>query len=508
MRLSGKLCVALLVAAGILILLPALYAQQPAEDSQVRVDRQIMADVKDNNELMKNLEYLADEIGARLTGSPNLDKASHWTEQRFKDYGLENVHLESWSVPHTWTRGPIQGRIVSPMEHNLTLASAAWAVGTNGPVRGPVVYMNATKEEDLAQYKGKLKGAFVIMAKPHDLEPPLNPMLVPYGDPDVPLNTPKNVEPQNYGPNFFRFIRTAFEFVQKEGAAGFVMSSDKKYGLLNMLTVGGPMYFENPLPTVIVSWEDYNLIWRLLQKGNVELEMNVQNSFGEKAVEVYNTVAEIKGTEKPDEVVILGGHLDSWDLGTGATDNGTGAMAVMEAARALEKLGVKPKRTIRFVLFTGEEQGLVGSGKYVEAHKAELPKISGALIHDTGTGKVLSIGMMGNYQDREVMEKVVAPLHDLGFLELSMREMGGSDHASFDHAGVPGFWVMQDPMDYAQTHHSQADTFDRVVEPDLAQGAEVLAVWAYNVAELPNLLPRKPAPPTPPAAPSAPPANK
>lgn len=498
------------LVAGILLLPPALYAQVPAaaqNDAQAATDRQLMTEVKSYNELMKNLEYLADQIGPRLTGSPNLDRASHWTEQRFKDYGLENVHLESWTIPHSWVRGPANGRMVSPVDHPLTLASVAWAAGTNGPVRGPVVYVKAQTEQDLEQYKGKLKGAWLIMAEPHDLEPPVNPMLVPYGDPDVPLNKAVPPTTQTYGPQFYRFMMAIYKFAGQEGAAGVLISSDKKYGLLNMFSLGGPAYFENPIPTVILSWEDYNWIWRLLPKGPVELELNIQNSFGEKPVTVYNTVAEIKGSEKPDEVVILAGHLDSWDLGTGATDNGTGAMAVLEAARAVKAAGVKPKRTIRFILFTGEEQGLVGSQHYVDAHKDELPKISAALIDDTGTGKVLSIGMMANYQDREIMDQVVAPLHDLDLLELSLREMNGSDHASFDRAGVPGFWVMQDPMDYAQTHHSQADTFDRVVEPDLVQGAQVLAVWAYNVAQLPELLPRKPAPPTPPVNPNAPPAQ-
>jgi len=210
---------------------------------------------------------------------------------------------------------------------------------------------------------------------------------------------------------------------------------------------------------------------------------------------VYNTVAEIPGSEKPDEVVIIGGHLDSWDLGTGATDNGTGAMAVLEAARALQRLGLKPKRTIRFVLFTGEEQGLVGARAYVEAHKAELGKISGVLVHDSGTGRVLTIGMMANYAAREVMDRVVYPLAKIGLVEPSLRTEGGSDHVPFDEAGVPGFWCVQEPVDYAQTHHSQADTFDRVRPDDLTEGAQVLAVWAYNVAQLPDLLPRKPAPP-------------
>jgi carboxypeptidase Q len=226
----------------------------------------------------------------------------------------------------------------------------------------------------------------------------------------------------------------------------------------------------------------------------VEAELNVQGSFSGKPVEVYNTVAEIRGTEKPDEMVIIGAHLDSWDLGTGATDNGTGSMAVLEAARALQKLGVKPKRTIRFVLFSGEEQGLNGSKAYVQAHKAELGKISGVLVHDTGTGKVLTVGLMGNYNVRETMDRVLFPLAEpAGIMEPTLRSEGGSDHVPFDTEGVPGFWCVQDPADYDKTHHSQADVLERVRWDDLTQGAQVLAVFAYNVAQLPELLPRKPA---------------
>jgi len=233
----------------------------------------------------------------------------------------------------------------------------------------------------------------------------------------------------------------------------------------------------------------------LLDAGTpVQLELNVQSSFSGKPVEVYNTVAEIRGTEKPDEVVILGAHLDSWDLGTGATDNGTGSMAVLEAARALQKLGVKPKRTIRFVLFTGEEQGLNGSKAYVQAHKDELAKISGVLVHDTGTGKVLTIGLMGNYKVRETIDRVLYPMAEpLGIMEPSLRSEGGSDHVPFDTAGVPGFWCVQEVADYDKMHHSQADVLDHVRWEDLTEGAQVLAVFAYNVAELPELLPRKPA---------------
>ncbi len=194
---------------------------------------------------------------------------------------------------------------------------------------------------------------------------------------------------------------------------------------------------------------------------------------------------------KPDEVVMLGAHLDSWDLGTGSTDNGTGSMAVLEAARALAKLPLKPKRTIRFALFTGEEEGLVGSVKYVEAHKADLDKISGILVHDTGTGRVLTLGLHDNYQDREIVDQEIAPLRELKLLEPSMQRSFGTDHASFDDVGVPGFWAIQDSAEYSKTHHSQSDTFDKVWKDDLNQGAQVLAAWAYNTAQLPAMLPRR-----------------
>src|SRR6202008_3964286 len=240
--------------------------------------------------------------------------------------------------------------------------------------------------------------------------------------------------------------------------------------------------------------EGYRMIYRMLKKGPVEMEIEISNSLSKKPGEVYNTVGEIRGTEKPDEVVILGAHLDSWDLGTGSTDNGTGSMAVLEAARTLAKLNLKPKRTIRFVLFTGEEEGLVGSAKYVQAHKDELEKVSAVLVHDAGTGHVLTLGLHDNYQDREIVDHVLAPLSELKLLEPSMARSYGTDHLSFDNGGVPGFFCIQDGAEYHLTHHSQSDTFDKVWKDDLNQGAQVLAAWAYNTAQLPAKLPRRPLP--------------
>jgi len=498
MKLWRVSAFSLLAVFAMAVTLTAVRGQQgpPAKDAVDEADEKILSEVHDHNEIMSNLEYLSDMIGARLTGTENLKKANDWTRQKFADYGAANPHLEPWTVAHTWTRVTATAQIVRPSVHALTIASYAWAPSTNGTVRGHIVYVKARSMEDLAQYKGKLKDAIVISAEPALLppadEPAPNPLEVPYGDSFLLVAPRRAVAGQVFGPDFRKFLQARAAFFKDEGVLATLTDSGKPDGLLNMTSMGGRNYDIAAIPAAFVSSESYGVIWRLLQRGPVNLEVNIANSIGDKPTEVYNTVAEIRGSEKPDEIVVLGAHLDSWDLGEGTTDNGTGSMIVLEAARTLQKLGLQPKRTIRFVLFSGEEQGLVGSRAYVVSHKAELPKISAALIHDTGTGRVVSISLMRNYQDREVMDKVVAPLHSLGLLELSERWMAGSDHSSFEEAGVPGFFCVQEPAQYFQTHHSQADTFDQAHEEDLVEGAQVMAAWAYNVAQLPDLLPRKP----------------
>jgi Zn-dependent M28 family amino/carboxypeptidase len=295
-----------------------------------------------------------------------------------------------------------------------------------------------------------------------------------------------------------KFNQDLKAFLVAEGAAGLLRDSNKEHGLVNMTGATGN-YTQAAFAEAFLTTESYGLIWRLLKRGPVDIEIDMKNTFSEGPVEVYNTVAEITGSEKPDEVVIIGGHIDSWDLGTGATDDGTGIMAVLEAARALKATGIKPKRTIRFVMFSGEEQGLHGSRAYVKAHEKELSKVSAVLVHDMGTGRVKSIGLLGRYDLREIMDQVVDPFRESVKLdELSLRGMaGGTDHASFVPYGVPAFAVIQDEAEYRKTHHTESDTFDKVYPDEINQGAKVLAAWAYNVAMLPQSLPRnpKPAPP-------------
>jgi len=493
-RVAVLVCVAVFVLAGV----QAGLAKPAADDTSAfaAADAQILGEIREHSQAMENLEYLSDEIGPRLTGSPQLKQANDWTAAKFREYGLSNVKLEPWTIAHSWTRGTARARIVSPAEHLLTIASAGWSPGTNGVVHGPVVYFDAKTKEDFDKFRGKLKGTIVIYQEPESLSPPKPE------DPNAellrPMQAPAPAKGQPAPPSPFaaarEVARARNDFFKQEGVAVVLRDSNKPHGLLNMTGIGGEKFDIGAIPTAFITGEGYRLLFRMQKHGKVEVEIEMTNSFGDKPMDVYNTVAEIRGSEKSDEVVMLGAHLDSWDLGTGSTDNGTGSMAVLEAARTLAKLNLKPKRTIRFVLFTGEEEGLVGSAKYADAHKDELEKISAVLVHDTGTGRVLTLGLHDNYQDREIVDQVLAPLKELKLLEPTMRRTFGTDHASFDDAGVPGFWVIQDGAEYTKTHHSQSDTFDKVWKDDLNQGAQVLAAWAYNTAQLPAMLPRRPLP--------------
>src|SRR5260370_319926 len=490
-RLAIFVCVAVLVLAGVRV-----GSAKPPADDTAAADAQILSEIHDHSQAMENLEYLSDEIGPRLTGSPQLKQANDWTAAKFREYGLTNVHLEPWTIAHSWARGTAHARIVSPTGHALTIASAGWSPGTNGVVRGPVVYFDAKTKEDFDKFRGKLKGAIVIYQEPESLSPPKP------GSPNAelirPMQTPPPVKGQPPAPSpfaaFLEVARARNEFFKKEGVAVVLRDSNKPHGLLNMTGIGGEQFEIGVIPTAFSTGEGYRMLFRMQKHAKVEVEIEMTNSFGDKPTDVYNTVAEIRGSEKPDEVVILGAHLDSWDLGTGSTDNGTGSMAVLEAARTLAKLNLKPKRTIRFVLFTGEEEGLVGSAKYVEAHQNELEKISAVLVHDTGTGRVLTLGLHDNYQDREIVDRELAPLKELKLLEPTMRRAFGTDHASFNEVGVPGIFVVQDGAEYNLTHHSQSDTIDQAWKDDLNQRAQVLAAWASNTAQLPAMLPRRPLP--------------
>lgn len=481
---------------------PAKVLAQGFGGGQARLsdtDRQIITEIQQNSEVMKNLQYMTDMIGPRLTGTDKMTKASNWTMEMFTKYGLSNAHLEGFDINFAWYRGPSTARVVAPVEQRLWIEAAGWSPATTGKMRGPVMFVEARNAADLEKYRGKLKNAVVVTAAPGRLptpyERPRSPLEAPEPAAQLPAANAPPAGPGGGGGGQ-QFGATRDAFFKAEGVGIVLRDSVKDGGLINMTGIGGREFNKGAIPTAFASPETYRLLWRLLQRGPVEVEYEIQASFSPGPVKVYNTVAELPGTEKPDEVVIIGGHLDSWDLGTGATDDGTGTMAVLEAARALAKLGLKPKRTIRFIMFTGEEEGLVGSRKYVEAHKAELDKIVAVLVHDTGTGRVQSIGLQSHYAVKEAMDRLMAPYRVLGLGEISTRGLNGTDHASFAAAGVPGFYCIQDPAEYnRKTHHTQADTFDAVWADHLIQGSQILALWAYKVANMDGVFPRAPIPP-------------
>jgi carboxypeptidase Q len=446
-----------------------------------------------HSQAMDNLEHLSDIIGPRLTGSAAARAANDWTMQRFKDYGLD-AHLESWQFGGTWSRGPMWMRMVSPRRHDVIAASWAWTPGTGGrTVAGPVVLINAMNAESLAIYRGKVRGAWVMLREPARVWNNDGPAMTaedsaamrarfqgPGGN-RPPLDSAARAKAAQFRADLPYMLRNL-------GARGILIDGAKEQTLL---TMSGSPLAPLPLPQVTVSHEDYTLFDRLLKQGIVpRLEASVQNSMSLKPVSQWNTVAEIKGTEHPGQVVIVGGHLDSWDLGTGATDNGTGSIATLEAARIVAQSGVKPKRTIRFVLFTGEEEGLLGSQAYAKAHAGEADSIQAVIVLDNGVGAVTGQALQGRKDLEGLWHQILAPVASLHADTVVDRNKGGTDHLSFLSYGVPGFNFDQITRGYNHTHHSQSDTYDKAIPWDLEQASTVMAVSALELANLPAMISR------------------
>jgi carboxypeptidase Q len=461
------------------------------------LDQQIVAQSQNGSELAANLGHLSDIIGPRLTGSAAVKRANDWTAGKMTAYGLSNVHLEPWLLPEGWERGPALGRIIEPDNgRKLSLAALGWTPSTNGKVEGEVVIITATKASDLENYRGKLKGKIVLNGPPTQLVP-IAEIEKSAGNATTPdKKADKDKTPPASFEELFAFRKQLDIFLQQEGALAILSDAGKHLGLL--YTGGGWNGTERAsavkkVPMLSAAHEHYALLHRLASRpapAKTRVELEVSNKYIPGPIQVFNTVGEIRGTEKPDEFVIVGAHLDSWDLGQGTLDNGCGTCVVLEAARILAKLPA-PKRTIRFVLFTGEEQGLHGSKAYVDQHKDELARMSAALVHDTGTGKVIGLGWMSNRDELgPILETELASLKDLGVKEVCNRGFGGSDHMSFDRAGVPGCAFNQEIAGYRFGHHSQADTLEMLREDDLRQGAQVMATAALRLANMEKLLPR------------------
>jgi hypothetical protein len=447
------------------------------------------------SEVMRNLQYLSDRIGPRLSGSAAMRRANEWTAERFRAYGL-TAALEPYEFGVPWERGSASLRLTAPFSRAITVQSWAWTEGTGGKtLAGPVVLTDLTTPESLAVYRDRVKGAWVLPRAPYPTWNPDGPEMTAADSvrlkEELRLRSLATADTSAEAVAARRQFTVDLPYMLKAaGALGTLVDGAKEHALMTMS--GSPNRL-SPLPNLVISNEDYGLLARLIGAGvTPRLEGRVENRLGKKPVQQWNTVAEIRGSQWPGQAVILGAHLDSWDLGTGVTDNGTGSMVVLEAARAIAQSGLKPKRTIRFVLFSGEEQGLLGSRAYAEAHAATADSIQAVLVLDNGTGAITGQALQGRKDLEGIWKELLAPVAALDADSVREASKMGTDHLSFLPYGVPAFNFDQLRRGYNHTHHSQSDTYDKAVEGDLKQAAAVMAVTAYELANLPELLPRGP----------------
>jgi hypothetical protein len=492
-----------------------------------------------------------------------MKRANNWTRETLEKWGMQNAHLESWGpFGRGWSLKRFSAQVTEPQDIPLIAYPKAWSPATKGAVTGNVVYLDAKNEADLEKYKGKLKGAIVLTQATRELKARFEPLgtrrdeksLLALADAPAPGSAPNR---GGVGSGFrmtpeqraaLQFNMRKLMFAQEEGAAVLVDASRAGDGgtiFVQQATVPQPLpeapfgpgaprqktaYDKDApkyLPQIVIANEHYNRIVRMLTEGEqVKMEVNIGVEWQDADPMGYNTIAEIPGSDPTlkDEVVMLGGHMDSWHAGTGATDNGAGVAVAMEAMRIIQTLGLKPKRTIRIGLWTGEEQGLLGSAAYVTQHfgrmepgnpgvvppgtpnsqpaappklvtTPEYEKFDAYFNLDNGTGKIRGVYLQDNEAVRPLFRQWLMPFRDLGAQTLSISNTGGTDHLSFDRIGLPGFQFIQDQIEYdTRTHHSNMDVFDRIQADDMMQAATIMAAFVYQTAMRDEKIPRKPAP--------------
>ncbi len=476
----------------------------------------------DESQVMEIASWLTDVHGPRLTGSPQLDKATKWAQEELKKWGMENVHLHEWGpFGRGWEMNHFEMHCTAPMYFPIIAYPKAWSPGTNGKISGEVIYLDAGTEEELEQYRGKLKGKFVLIDTIRGLKEWFDPPAKRFTSEDL-LEKANAPAPT---PRVFRnFPRSGRGFVRKLRAMLYeeqpLALMDRSYkGDLGTVFVSGARAKEGSardegaevLPQVTMSVEHYNRIFRLLNKGiPVTLSMNLDAQYTNPDGMEHNIIAEIPGTDLKDEVVMFGAHFDSWHSSTGATDNAAGSAVMMEAARILletiKESGIQPRRTLRLALWTGEEQGLIGSRAYVKEHfadtdnrgnvqslKPDQEKISGYYNLDNGTGKIRGVYLQGNSEIAPIFRAWLDAFKDLEATTLTLSNTGGTDHRAFDAVGIPGFQFIQDPVAYwARTHHSNMDNWDHLIGDDLKQAATIIASFVWHTSQRDEKLPRKP----------------
>lgn len=486
--------------------------------AQEKIDYQMMQRIRQeglqNSKMTELISYLCDIYAPRLAASPQYRQAGQWAVGKLKEFGLEKAAMESFgTLGRGWELKKFYAAMTSPQYMPLIAYPKAWTPGLEGVLKGNAVLMDIKTEADLDAFKGKLKGAIVLSRGEQTIALAMEADGKRYTDEELKkLQMAQEGGGRNFDPAQMQSLRAQRDLQQKvakflkdEGAAVILEPSRGTGGTI--FVQGGGSYrkgSEMPLPSAVVSVEQYNRMVRIAQKNvAVTLEIEIQANFVDTDTLGYNIIAEIPGTDKKlkDEVVMLGGHFDTWHSGTGGTDNSAGSAVAIEAVRILRALNVKPRRTIRIALWDAEEEGLIGSRGYVKNHffdaekkemKPEYDKFAAYFNYDNGSGKIRGIYAQGNFAVMPIFEEWLKPFNDLGAATVTLRNTGGTDHQSFDGAGLPGFQFIQDQLEYnARTHHSNMDVYDHTSRADLVQSATIMAAFIYNAAMRDEKLPRK-----------------
>jgi len=537
--------------------LPVAVVAGDSDGADLEIVHRIKQEAFEGSQVMDHLFFLTDVNGPRLSGSPGYLSAARWAAKTMDDWGLKNSNLEAWGeFGRGWSLSRYEAHLIEPTYAPLGGVPLAWSGATKGPVTAGLVYaplferweqyktsslqeLEKTVAEYIEKNRGKLKGKMVLLhaerkfdspTKPashrleadelSDLSDAPEPYAVPrYTWPDwtIPEDPVKRREFYASAPLFIRAdwwdreyeVRNQLsQFFHEEGPVAVLVTDNRGQGSLVFAEEVGSAWKPGapvPPPSVVLAPEAYSRLVRLVQRDvPVKLQMNLQASFHDDDLQGYNVVAEIPGHDKKNELVMLGGHLDSWHAGTGATDNAAGCAVAMEAVRILKTLDLDMDRTVRLALWGGEEQGLLGSRGYVSRHfgdpitmelKPEHATLSGYFNLDNGTGKIRGVHLQENDMMRPIFESWFAPFKDLGATTITIRNTGGTDHLSFNDVGLPGFQFIQDPLDYgSRTHHSNLDVYDHVIPADLMQASAIMAYIVYQAATREEMLPRKPLP--------------
>lgn len=491
-----------------------------------------------HSEVMQTAAHLTDRIGGRMTNSPPMREAEAWTQQRFRDWGLSNVRAEGFEFGRGWSIVRSSARMTAPRPLDLRAIPIAWTPSTNGVISGGVVVAPITSAGQFEQWRGKLRGKIVMLTRPDTGSEPTDPAFRRWTDSELaerntyapPRNDPAAAERQvRSGRADFALQLDAF--LAEEGALAWVRMSQRDGGLLHGTGYTYQVGATPRLPGMELAAEDYRRLARLaLTDAPPTLELMSEVRFHDEDVNAYNILADIPGTGRTDEYVMAGAHLDSWVASDGAVDNAAGSAVVMEAARILRAMNVRPKRTIRFALWSGEEQGILGSLAYVDRHLATRAPMSDPALAarpnnqtwrarwpiqpregyrdlvayfnlDNGSGKIRGINAEGNVAAAPIFQEWLEPFASMGASTVSLRNSGGTDHVYMQTVGVPGYQFIQDPLDYgSRLHHTSIDSYDHMKPDDLRQAAVILASFLLNAANSDEPLPRMPLPTRPTAS--------